>query len=95
MKGKNKRYLRGLAQTMSPKFQIGKNGINDELINALDIYLEKYELVKISVLDNCPVDKKDLVETLEKNKFIVAGTIGHKIIVYRASKENQTIKFPK
>lgn len=32
MKGKQKRYLRSLAVTDRPIFQIGKDGINDNLI---------------------------------------------------------------
>ena len=95
MRGKDKRHLRKLANKLDSKFQIGKNGISEELIESLNVYLEKYEIVKIQVLDNCPNSKKELVEALESNKFIVAGTIGHKIIVYKQSKENRTIIFPK
>ena len=95
MKSKDKKYLRKLANTIDTKFQIGKNGINEEFIDSLNIYLEKYELAKIHILDNCPYDKKELVATLEENKYTVAGTIGHKIIVYKQSRENKTIVFPK
>lgn len=95
MRGKDKRYLRKLANKLDSKFQIGKHGINEELIKSLNDYLEKYEIVKLNVLDNCPGTKEELVETIESNRFIVAGTIGHKIIVYKESRENKTINFPK
>lgn len=95
MQGKDKKYLRGIANSLNPKFQIGKLGINDELLKSLNEYLEKYEIVKINILNTCSDSKKELVETLEANSFIVAGTIGHKIIVYKESIENKKIIFPK
>lgn len=95
MTGKDKRYLRKLANTLDAKFQIGKLGLNEEIIEPLNVYLEKHELVKINILGNCPFSKEEIVKSLEENEFIVAGTIGHKIIVYKESKEHKTIIFPK
>ena len=48
---KQRAYLRGLANKENALFQIGKGGINEELLNQLDIALEKRELLKITVLE--------------------------------------------
>ena len=50
MKGKQKSYLRGLAHELKPVFQIGKDGINDNMLTDIRNYLNKHELMKISVL---------------------------------------------
>ena len=50
MTSKQRAYLRGLANNIDAIFQIGKNGINDNLIKQLNYALEARELIKITVL---------------------------------------------
>ena len=45
--GKQKRYLRSLAHNIDPIFQIGKAGINDNMISQIDETLENRELIKM------------------------------------------------
>ena len=52
LKGKQKRYLRSLAVEMSPIFQIGKGGINENMIKQIVDTLEVRELIKVRVLNN-------------------------------------------
>ena len=49
--GKQRAYLRGLANTMSPIFQIGKNGVEETFLRQLKEALEARELIKIKVLE--------------------------------------------
>ena len=50
MTSKQRSYLKSMASTMNPLFQIGKASLTPEVINAIDEALEKRELVKINVL---------------------------------------------
>lgn len=50
MTSKQRAYLKGLAQTMEPIFQIGKNSLTPENTKAIAEALEARELIKISVL---------------------------------------------
>ena len=59
MTTKQRAYLKSLASTMDPIFQVGKAGAAPELVNALDDALEKRELIKINVLNNCADDLRD------------------------------------
>ena len=43
------KYLRGLANTLDAKYQIGKNEITDSTIELLDNALTAHELIKISL----------------------------------------------
>lgn len=45
-----KRYLRSLAHNIDPIFQIGKGGINENMIKQIDDTLENRELIKVHVL---------------------------------------------
>ena len=62
MTTKQRAYLKGLAMTMDPIFQIGKNSMTPELTNAVDEALAARELIKISVLKNCMDDPRALAE---------------------------------
>ena len=56
MTSKQRAYLKSLAMTMDPIFQIGKASLTPEIISAVDDAIEKRELIKISVLKNCADD---------------------------------------
>ena len=45
--GKQRAYLRGIAQDLTPIFQIGKKGIEENFIIQVKEALEKRELIKI------------------------------------------------
>ena len=58
MTTKQRAYLKSLAMTMDPIFQIGKNSMTPELTKAVSEALEARELIKVSVLQNCADDPK-------------------------------------
>ncbi|CAD2076182.1 ribosome assembly RNA-binding protein YhbY [Phocicoccus pinnipedialis] len=93
--GKQRRYLRSIAHNLKPVFQIGKDGVNDNLISQIDDYLEIHEILKVSILQNSPEDKNDVAEKLALGTHAhVAQIIGKTIVLYRESKENKEIKLP-
>ncbi|MDI0358312.1 ribosome assembly RNA-binding protein YhbY [Staphylococcus aureus] len=93
--GKQKRYLRSLAHNIDPIFQIGKGGINENMIKQIDDTLENRELIKVHVLQNNFGDKKELAETLsEATRSELVQVIGSMIVIYRESKDNKEIELP-
>ena len=86
MTGKQKSYLRSLAHELKPVFQIGKDGVNDNMITDIRSYLNKHELVKISVLQNCPEEMDEIEETFSDCGFNVVQVIGKTIVLYLKSK---------
>lgn len=93
--GKQKRYLRSLAHNIDPIFQIGKAGINDNMISQIDETLENRELIKIHILQNNFDDKNNLAQTLSQaTNSEVVQVIGSMIIIYRESQENKEISLP-
>lgn len=89
---KQRAYLKSLAQKTEAIFQIGKNGLTPEVTEAVALALEARELVKISVLQNCLEDPKDMSLMLaERTKSIVVQVIGKKIVLYKPAKKNPKI----
>lgn len=96
LNGKQKSYLRSLAHKLKPVVQIGHQGLTPGVLAALDVALERHELLKVKVAGDAEVDAVDLGPKIEKaTKSQVAQIIGHTLVVYRRRKENPKIVLPK
>lgn len=92
MTGKQRAHLRSLASTIDSIMQVGKGGINENLIKQVDDALEARELIKLNVLDTSPVDAREAMEQLSLATGSVGVTaIGKRFVLYRESKENKKI----
>lgn len=87
--GKQKSYLRSLAQTERALFQIGKDGLSDTLLETINNALRARKLVKISVLKTAPTDDlKELGFDLGMmTKSEIVQIIGRTIVLYKKAKE--------
>ena len=95
MTSKQRAYLRVLANTIDPIFQIGKNGLTDVLIQQLDDALEARELIKITILETAPENVKDLGNKIsERTNSIFVQAVGNKITLFRQKKKNSKINLP-
>ena len=96
MTTKQRAYLKSLAMTMDPIFQVGKNSMTAEFTKAIAEALEARELIKISVLKNCADDPKELASLLaERTRSQVVQVIGKKIVLYKEGKDkNKKIQLP-
>ena len=93
MTTKQRAYLKGLAMTMEPIFQIGKNRMTPELTKAIQEALDARELIKVSVLKNCADDPRALAELLaERTRAQVVQVIGRMIVLYKPAKEEKDRK---
>ena len=98
MTSKQRAYLKGLAMNIDPIFQCGKSSITPEFVAAVTEALEKRELIKISVLQNCADDPKELgIMIAERTRAQLVQVIGKKIVIYKQAKEerNRKIELPK
>jgi RNA-binding protein len=93
--GKQKRHLRSKAHHLTPIFQVGKGGVNENLILQINDALEARELIKVSVLQNCDQDKDEVSKELSQGaKAELVQVIGKTIVLYKQSKENKQIVLP-
>lgn len=84
--GKQRAYLRKLAQTMQPIFQIGKDGVTDTVISAIDEALEKREIIKISILETAMLDTRETCDEIAKRLLAEpVQAIGKRFVLYRKS----------
>lgn len=84
--GKQRAKLRAMANGLTPIFQIGKGGINANMIADIETALEIHELVKISVLRTAEKEVKELLDDLSAATHCEqVSAIGSKIVIYRRS----------
>jgi RNA-binding protein len=93
--GKQKRLLRSKAHHLNPIFQVGKGGVNENMIKQISEALEARELIKISILQNCEEDKDDVAIAVSKGTDAeLVQLIGNIIVLYKESIENKQIVLP-
>lgn len=83
---KQRAFLRGLANALEPVMQIGKEGISDNSVEAINSLLEARELIKIKVLNNCDATPKEMmVHICKVTNAEPVQVIGGMVVVYRKS----------
>ena len=94
--GKQKRHLRGLAHGLKPVAHLGKHGVSESFLRELDEALERHELVKVKFVEH--KEAKDAIsqEIAERLQCAVAGRVGHLLILYRQSsdEDRRQIRLP-
>ena len=92
---KQRAYLKGLASTLTPVFQIGKASLTPEVTKAVEEGFHTRELVKITVLKNCLEDPREIASALaERTHATVVQVIGKKVVLYKKDKDNPKIILP-
>jgi RNA-binding protein len=92
---KQRSFLRSMANTMEPIFQLGKNGIEEAFLKQVDDALEARELIKISVLNNSGYEAREASDAIcEELKCEGIQAIGSKIVLYRKSSKKPKIELP-
>lgn len=94
MKSNLRNYLRAQAHNIDPVVMVGKEGVSDNVIYALDQALLHHELVKVKFQS-----KKEFVKELsnklaDETRSELIYIIGFIAIFYRKS-ENNVIEIPK
>ena len=73
-----------------PILQLGKGGVTPENTASVDEALAARELIKISILQNCLEDPRQMAEILaERTHSQVVQVIGRKIVLYREGKNEK------
>lgn len=90
---KQRAQLRGLANTLQPIFQIGKEGVSKNMTDGIDRALEKRELLKVTILENADVDVRRTAERIAAaTRAELVQCIGRRFVLYRESKERKRIE---
>ena len=94
--GKQKSYLRSLAHKLKPVVQVGHQGATEGVLAAVEVALERHELIKVKVSGESESDAADIAPELEKASHSqVAQIIGHTVVLYRRRDKDPKIVLPR
>ena len=87
---KQRKYLKGLAQDLSPIVMIGKAGLTDNIYTEMRNELRTRELVKVKLQEGCDLDPKETANKLAADlgaEFVQA--IGRKFVLYKKTDDEK------
>ncbi|WP_373898928.1 ribosome assembly RNA-binding protein YhbY [Haloimpatiens sp. FM7315] len=93
---KQRSFLRGLANSIEPIFQVGKGGINEAFLKQVEDALEAREIIKLKVLNNSDFTAREASDNIcEAIDCEGIQAIGSKFVLYKKSKNKSKIELPK
>ena len=95
LRGKARRYLRGIGNQLRPTVYLGKESISPALLQSLDQAHAHNELVKVRVERSCPLDRKeagDLLAAATESHLI--QILGNTVLLYRPDPDEPQIILP-
>ena len=96
--GKQRAYLRGLANKLEATVYIGKFGLTENTLKEMDNSLLNHEMVKVKIQESADLDSKETAnECAEILKAEFVQAIGRKFTLYRQAvdPEKKQIRLPK
>jgi len=83
LKGSQRTRLRGLAHGYRPAVQIGKGGLTDSVVAAIDTALTTNELIKVQIF-TAREERQQIAAAIEERLDCeCAGAVGRMAIFYR------------
>jgi RNA-binding protein len=93
--GKQRRHLRALGHELKPTVQVGRNGIDDGVVAAIEQALVDHELVKIKLGEAAELDRHDAADAIARRTGSeIAQILGNTLLLYRADPDEPAIVLP-
>jgi RNA-binding protein len=78
------RKLRALGHSLAAVVAVGKDGLTDSLVAAVDAAIGTHELVKVKIQREAPVDRHEAgIELAARTGSVLAQVIGRTLLLYR------------
>lgn len=82
------RYLRGLGHHLRPLVMLGREGVTDNLIKAVNEVLKGHELVKIKIGKGCLSDRREAATVIAaKTDAEIVQVLGRTFLIFRPNPE--------
>ncbi|MDR0965801.1 MAG: ribosome assembly RNA-binding protein YhbY [Myxococcales bacterium] len=95
LSGKARRFLRGLGHHLDPVLQVGKDGLTEAFIAAVEQALLDHELIKLKIGENAPMERRELADAVaQTTRAELVQVLGRTSLLYRPNPDAPMIKLP-
>jgi RNA-binding protein len=96
LNGSARKYLRGLAHGLRPAVQVGKEGLTEAVVAAIDAAIEASELVKVQITAEREERRAAAARIEERLSCECVGTVGRMAILFRQhpDPEKRSVRIP-
>ena len=93
--GRRRRFLRSLGHHLEPVVQVGKLGVTEALLGAVEEALLRHELIKVRCGRESPLSRSEIAETLcTALSAELVQSLGHVLLLYRPNPDAPRIRLP-
>lgn len=86
--GKQRSYLKKLAQTVQPAVIVGRAGVTDAVMQTIDEYLTANELLKVAIQEGAELEAKETAnQVADELKADFVQAIGRRFVLCRRAKD--------
>lgn len=90
LSAKRRAELRALGNPLKPVILIGKEGVDERVVQSLDEYFQTHELAKVKILQSSAATRQEVMEMLcEKCEAHPVQQIGKTVLLYRPQPDEQ------
>ena len=95
LRGKDRRYLRGLGNALRPTVYLGKEGLSAAVIRSLNEAYANSELIKVRCERNSPLDRREAGARLAAaTESHLVQVLGNTLLLYRPDPDDPQISLP-
>ena len=86
-----KKQLRKLGHELKPIVFIGKDGLTETVIDAIEVALTAHELIKVKIINTSTLPKQDAAQSIpSKTRCSLVQLIGKTLLLYRANPDKKS-----
>ena len=93
-----KKFLRKLGHNLNPVIYIGKDGLSDTVVAAIDEALQFHELIKVKIINTDKLSKHEAAELIPaRTGSGLVQLVGKTLLIYRQNrkkKKEEQIRLP-
>ena len=95
LRGKDRRYLRGLSNALRPTVYLGKGGLSAAVIRSLNEAYANSELVKVRCERNSSLDRREAgAQLAAATDSHLVQVLGNTLLLYRPDPDDPQIALP-